>query len=290
MLKFGLTTLKAMPRLFAYRNDVDIFTEDRIADKEFYKTLFKNLFGDDLKIHDITPLGCKSNVLSAYDSQNPSDKRRKYYIVDGDLDLIIGTNRKNEKNLIILDSYCIENYLIEENACVDLIYFSNGTEPKESIKLKLKFENWLSYNAKCLVELFINFGILRKYGGGPVLKTAHDFLTVNGKQTILDKTKIENYSQTIKADIINLLTTKGYPDPNDTYLSDYNALTRQWGTGKSSLLQIVSAKNYILPLLQFRINHCVNKGKTIIPKESIKLYLAEHCELDRLKFLKTRIK
>ncbi|MEQ9413306.1 MAG: DUF4435 domain-containing protein, partial [Cyclobacteriaceae bacterium] len=105
----------ALPRFFAYRNDVDIFTEDRVADKEFYKSIFKRLFQGKIKINDVTPLGCKANVLDAYDTQNPKPKRKQYYIVDGDLDLINGTNRKEEKNLIVLDSYCIENYLINED-------------------------------------------------------------------------------------------------------------------------------------------------------------------------------
>lgn len=289
MLKFKLNALKAMPRLFSYRNDVDIFTEDRVADKEFYKTLFKNLLGDVI-INDVTPLGCKANVLKAYDTQIKTDKRRKYYIVDGDLDLIIGTNRKAENNLIILDSYCIENYLIDEKGTIEFIYFSNGTESKDNLKVKLKFDNWLTYNARCLVDLFVNFGILKKYGGGPTLMTAHDFLKQNGKQTILDQAKIQAYSLTVKTDIISILTTQGFPNPLETYTNEYNELIKQWGTDNNSLLKIVSAKNYMLPLLQFRMSHCINKGKTITPKESIKLFLAGHSSLERLQYLKDRIK
>jgi len=289
MLKYGLNALKAMPRLFSYRNDVDIFTEDRIADKEFYKTLFKNLLGD-ITINDVTPMGCKSNVLKAYDTQNPTDKRRKYFIVDGDLDLLIGTNRKAENNLIILDSYCIENYLIDEKGAIDFIYFSNGTESKENIKVKLNFDRWLSYNARCLVDLFINFGILKKYGGGPILMSAHDFLSQNGKQTILDQAKTQAYSLSVKSEILALLNSLGFQNPVDTYSTEYDQLTKQWGTANISLLTIVSAKSYLLPLLQFRMNHCINKGKSIIPKESIKLFLAEHSRLNRLEFLKDKIK
>lgn len=138
VLKYSVKALKAIPRFFAYRNAVDIYTEDRVADKEFYKSLFKRLLGD-TGINDVTPLGCKANVLSAYDTQDKTDGRRKYYIVDGDLDLIIGTNRKEEGNLIVLDSYCIENYIIDEAAAIELLYYSSGTEDRDKIRTRLNF-------------------------------------------------------------------------------------------------------------------------------------------------------
>ena len=122
MMKYGFNSLKSLSKFFSYRNDIDIYTEDKEADKEFYKTLFKNLFGDELIINDITPLGCKVNVLNAFDNQNKTDGRKKYFIVDGDLELINDNNRKNEKNLIVLDSYCIENYLINEQGIIDFLY------------------------------------------------------------------------------------------------------------------------------------------------------------------------
>ncbi|WP_237390922.1 hypothetical protein, partial [Chryseobacterium sp. KMC2] len=66
MLKFGIDSLKSISKFFSYRNDIDIYTEDKEADKEFYKALFKNLLGDNIIINDVTPLGCKTNVLNAY--------------------------------------------------------------------------------------------------------------------------------------------------------------------------------------------------------------------------------
>jgi len=290
MLKYSLKALQAMPKLFSYRNDFDIFTEDKTSDKEFYKTLFLNLLGEKTKINDITPLGCKANVLKAYDNQDARDKRKKFFIVDGDLDLIIGTNRKDENNLIVLDSYCIENYLIDEKGIIDFLYFSNGVLPKEQLKVKLNFEKWLNYNAKYLIELFINFAILKKYGGGPKIKSATEFLKIEGKQTILDQIKIENYSNEIKIDIINLLDSQGYQESSKLYITEFKELNKNWNLENQTLLKIVSAKNYLLPLLQFRMNHCISKGKALFPKETIKLFLANNSSLDRLQFLKNRIK
>jgi len=280
----------ALPRFFAYRNEFDIFTEDKVADKEFYKSLFKRVFQNKVKINDVTPLGCKTNVLRAYDNQPQKVKRKRFYIVDGDLDLINGTNRKNEKNLIVLDSYCIENYIISETGVVELIYLSCGTISKEDIKLKLNYERWLGYNTNCLVELFLHFAILKKYGGGPKIKNANEFLTTNQKQRIINQEAIDCYCQTIKADILQLLSESGHLEPEKIYQSEISEYRKFFPKDKDCLLRIVSAKNYLLPILQFRINHCVGKGKSLVKNESLKLFLANNSDLNRLSFLTERIK
>lgn len=289
MLEFGFKAIKALPIFFSYRNDIDIYTEDKVADKEFYRTLFKRVFGNEIKINDVTPLGCKTNVLNAFDNQNKTDRRRKLFIVDGDLELIIDSNRKSIGNLIVLDSYCIENYIIDETGGIELIYFSNGSETRDNLKNKLNFSKWLEYNAPCLIDLFINFAILRKYGGGPIIKSAHDFLTQNGKQTILDKDAISQYSRDIKSQIIQIIVDNGDEFPDVKYYTEYTYLASKWKSENITLLRIVSAKNYLLPLLQFRINYCIDKGKCLVPKNSIKLFLADKCDISRLNFIREKV-
>lgn len=290
MVKFSFKSLKSVPKFFAYRNDIDIFTEDKTADKEFYRTLFQRLIGEKVKINDITPLGCKANVISAYENQSANSQRKKYFIVDGDLDLIIGTNRKDENNLIVLDSYCIENYLIDELGAIELIYYSKGTEDRNNISKALNFEKWLEYNRKELIELFIHFAILRMYDGGPKLKNAGEFLKQEKKQTMLDCTQILNYTNQIKQEIINKLTELGFEKPQEEYDKSLTKLTEKWDTSNKTLLTIVSGKDYLIPLLQHRINFCINKGKSLFPKQSLKLFLASNSDLSRLNFLKERIK
>ncbi len=74
------------------------------------------------------------------------------------------------------------------------------------------------------------------------------------------------------------------------YEKEYEDLSKTWKAENLTLLKIVSAKNYLLPLLQFRMNHCINKGKALFPKETIKLFLASNSKLERLEFLKNKIK
>ncbi len=287
---FNFNSLKALPKFFAFRNEIDIYTEDKISDKEFYKVLLGRLVSNKVKINDITPLGSKSNVLRAFDEQDINSKRKKIFIIDGDLDLIINTNRKSEKNLVVLDSYCIENYLIDEDAATELIYFSNGKTDKKTISKKLNFDKWLNYNKEVLIKLFINFGILRMFGGGPRIKSASMFLIEVKKQTILNKEEIVKYSLEVKNEIIELLKEKGYENPEEEYDKQFQKLIKLWPIENNTLLRIVSGKDYLIHLLQHRIKYCIGKGKSLFPKQSLKLYLASNCDLSRLEFLKNKLK
>lgn len=287
MLKYNIKALQAIPKLFAYRNDVDIFTEDKVADKEFYRTLFKNLLGNKIKINDVTPLGCKENVITAHGNQENTGRKR-FYIIDGDLDLIDGEVLKSRDNLIVLDSYCIENYLIDEGGAVEFIYYSLACETKDVVRRKLNFEKWLSYNSESLVHLFINFRILKNIGGGPELRHACEFIQSKDGQAMLDREKVWKYFEATRAHIIERMGELGELNPQKSYDVEFARLISRWPPDENSLLRIVSAKNYLLPLLQFRINHCAKK-KALLPTSSIKLFLADRCGLERLSFLRDKI-
>lgn len=289
MIGFNYRSLKAIPRFFAYRNEIDIFTEDKKNDKEFYKALFSRLCNNKISINDITQLGCKANVLKAYDEQDKSSTRKKLFIVDGDLDLIIGTNRKSENNLVVLDSYCIENYIIDEKSALEILYYSVGTTDKITLSKKLNFDKWLNYNNETLIHLFLNFSILKMFGGGPILKSASQFLKLEKKQTVLDNDAVKAYSNEIKNQIISLLQSKNEIDPEFTYQNELRKLEIKWKNDKVTFLKIISGKDYLIHLFQLRINYTIGKGKSMFPKQSFKLFLANHCDLERLTFLKKKI-
>lgn len=289
MRKFSFESLKAIPRFFAYRNEIDVYTEDKHSDKEFYRALFERLTEGKVKINDITPLGCKASVLKAYDEQDEKSQRKKLFIVDGDLDLIIGTNRKPEKNLVVLDSYCIENYIIDEVAGIEIIYYSDGISDKSNISKRLNFNKWIGYNKVDLINLFLNLAILRMYGGGPKIKSASQFLKSDKKQVILDKLAIQQYSKEVKNQIIDLLQNEGYPSPEELYESEFKKLIAMWGYSNKTLLRVASGKDYLVHLFQHRINFNIGKSKMMFPKQSFKLFLANHCELERLEYLKRKL-
>lgn len=289
MIEFSLKSLQALPRFFRYRNDIDIFTEDKVADKEFYRNLFGRLLDGKIKVNDITPLGSKDNVVAAYKNEGKASSRRKYYIVDGDLDLVYSEDGTGENNLIVLDRYCIENYLIDEEGAVQLIYLHIATESKEEVKRRVDFQSWLNTNSECLINLFFHFAILKKYSGGPEIKNCHDFLLSKGKTAVLDSKKAVAYTSLMKIQIIKKLDELDFKVPEEVLSKELEFLSGKWGYSTDTLLKIVSGKNYLLPLLQFRINSTINIKNGLFRKESLKLFLATHSDLTSLEFLRKRI-
>src|SRR5690606_1160983 len=128
---------------------------------------------------------------------------------------------------------------------------------------------WLEYNRKELIELFIHFAILRMYDGGPKLKNAGEFLKQEKNQTMLDCTQIVNYTTQIKHEIISKLIELGFDNPQEEYDKSLIKLTEKWDTSNKTLLTIVSGKDYLVPLLQHRVNFCINKGKSMFRKQSL---------------------
>lgn len=283
LLKFALHLKKISSVFFKYRNDITIYTEDTITDKEFYITLLKRLMNDDVIINDIIQLGCKNTVINSCNSDNI--RTGKIYIVDGDLDLIVGETPSRISNLFILDSYCIENYLIDEASSVRLLYYNDvGNEDK--IRRILSFDNWLSYNVQILIDLFLHLALSKKLDLGPELKNAHSFLKSYNNQTILDSVKVQIRIDELKNDIISKYNSDGVSSPENEYEKNINELKNKWHYNTVNYLKIVSGKDYLLPLLQFRLQHVIAKSKSLFPIKSIKIFLAGHCDLDRLNSLR----
>ncbi|MEQ9413316.1 MAG: hypothetical protein RIF39_05770 [Cyclobacteriaceae bacterium] len=107
---------------------------------------------------------------------------------------------------------------------------------------------------------------------------------------MIDQSAIEAYTLKVKLDIIQLLKASGHADPNKVFEQELKQYNKNWKSNTTNLLKIVSAKNYLLPILQHRVNHCIGKGKMLIKNESIKLFLANNSELKRLQFLTDKIK
>lgn len=288
MFGYSVKSLGSINRFFKYRNDIDIFTEDNLEDKEFYRVLFQRLLSNSIKINDITPLGCKTNVLEKYDLLKNDNSRRRLFIVDGDLELINNANRSDNNSLFVLKSYCIENYLIEESASAELVYLNNQVEIC-IIKERLAFNAWLEEIQFPLINLFINFAILRKIGGGPKLLNAHSFLISSGNVAKLDIAEINKYADTVMSEIILKLEEQNHVNPQQYYNDEKQTLFTKWGNNTSTLLTIVSGKNYLLPALNFHLKSCIDGGSQLFKTKSLKMALAKFCNIERLNDLKYHI-
>lgn len=260
-----------------YRNSVDIYTEDNYKDKEFYSLLFKRLLeGTNIIINDIYPLGSSKEVIQK--CKNDQDiSRRKLYIVDGDI-FLQNLPKESIPNLFILDSYCIENYVIDEDSVCNTAYSLDGRKSLQEIYSKINYSDTMLLIAKPLIQLFFHYSIHYECLENFRLLHVDSYMTNN----TLDITKINKKNDEIKSCLIsNGISEEKYQLMLQNRISKfpYNI---------DSLLTIVSGKDFIIPFLSHHFNKQLNCSISI-PKESWKFNLVKHCKLNRLSKLKQAI-
>lgn len=168
----GLTSI-----FFQYRNDIDIYTEDKISDKEFYRTLFNRLLkGTNVIINDVTPLGCRKNVLDKRDTDfNNKVKRKRLYIIDSDIFLVYGNDEVNFDDVHALGYYCIENVILDTNGIIEILHSEVASKTRSELTTELDFDNWLSGLSPLLSDMFLHYALHESVFGYFELKDASHF-------------------------------------------------------------------------------------------------------------------
>ena len=136
-------------------NNVNFYVEDQ-DQENLYEIIFQKLFPE-MKIYRIFPLGGKNNVLNhAADPVNQTYSSKNVYIVDKDFDDLLGKTVQDEK-IFYLEKYCIENYLVDEDALIAIVIETYPKKKIPEIRMGLKFDDLLPATIQSLQRLFYLF-------------------------------------------------------------------------------------------------------------------------------------
>lgn len=281
MIRYKSFVVPTISLFFKSKNDVDIFIEDS-NDEEFYKVLLSRLTAGK-KINKIISCKCKTELIKACEADQSDRKRKRIYLVDADLDLILGTNRIDLKYFFVLDRYCIENYLLDEEGILEMLH-TNIVLDKSAIKKQLTFTNYLKSISHSLIEMFLHYAIthLHKMGTKTVSNSVGTFCKQVKSITVLDASKVELKIQELRDEIIIKIG-------EDAYNEIIYQLRQTWPSNYQTLISIVSAKDYILPLLVFRFKKLKGKESFNLKWEPLRLSMAKVVDLSSLEKLKQAI-
>lgn len=279
MLRYTDESKRLVSTFLTYRNDVDIYTEDETKDREFYKALFSRLLSPEIKVNDVTPLGCRKKVIEQCKNE-PNGERKKVFIIDGDIGIVNGENLEVE-NLFVLDRYCIENFLIDPDSVCSFIYLNCGTKSKEDIKNEIIFEEWLGQYSEGLMTLFIHFAIINSMGGKFTLFNANKYHLKNNGNFIFDINLINQDIEALRSQIIDEIGAGAYE-------LKLNELLEKWSISTDNLLKIVSGKDYLIPILLIKTQE-FKKSKSLPSLEEVKINLVQHFDVTKLDRLKQYI-
>lgn len=284
MLGFNNNILPNLGVFFRYKNTVDVFVEDN-NDDEFYKVIVNRVFEKTgHKINKLISLNGKGNVLAACKVDQEKRDVKRVYIVDGDLDILNETNETNLKHLFVLNKYCIENFLIQEDPLIDIIH-DNILLDKGKIKKILSFDNWLQGISNDLIELFIHYALCKRFV--PTVSTISlgigNICCQKQKVTVLDSPKCSERIENLKIQLLKNIS-------EEEYNSHVYELRQKWPASVENVLTLVSAKDYLLPLTEFRIQKFKSIKNFSLRRESLRIRLAKLIDISELEQIKTKIK
>lgn len=149
--------------LYQGQNEINLIVED-VGMQHIYETIFKRLLKDKYNIRTIFPVGGKPKVKDCFfEFGEETDGIKNIYIVDGDFDRYIYPDKMiQSKCFIYLKAYNIENYLIDENACIP---FVKGRLKllDQAVKEKLNFQYWKKRIVSEAAKLFLCYCFIKKY-------------------------------------------------------------------------------------------------------------------------------
>jgi len=262
---------KAIPLFFRKWNDIDIYIEDKEAStQKLYVEIIQRLTDGKYKVARIFPLGNRQKVLEASaKASTHQTKRPEIYIIDGDLDLILGKTPAKIKNLYVHNFYCIENVLFDEGAAIEIMYEEDATKSKDDLVKQLDFNVKIRMAVEYLIELFVVFGLMREYF--PERKSVSlglsEFIS-GGKNPYLDDNLINAYIESIHIDLCENFGRKAI-------VEDKIKMYEHIGDDNSAV-RCVSGKDFLFPLLARHMRNIVSIKAT---RESLKIRMAKYCNL-----------
>jgi len=122
------------------------------------------MLGEQYNISTIFAVGGKPAVIERYmEFKGETDSIKNFYIVDGDFDRYIHKDDMiNDPCFIYLKTYNIENYFIDENACLE---YSKGHLKclDEDTKSKVDFNSWKTRIISESAKLFLCYCYVQKF-------------------------------------------------------------------------------------------------------------------------------
>lgn len=152
---------KALALLKRQYNDVDIFVEDT-ANHNMWLLIIRSMLPREIKIESVNMLGGRSSVEKACSLDQSNTGRKKLYIIDGDLDFLLGKRAKRLRYLYRIKANNIENLLMNEKSLVAIAMEYKPKKKEGEISSELNLSQSLAQLDRCLRPVFVAYAVAQK--------------------------------------------------------------------------------------------------------------------------------
>ena len=261
-VRYPASAARALGLLKSHNNDIEFYVEDTSTPNLWLKLLRKYV-PNNIRLNDVNVLGSREAVVQACKRDQEIDGRRKLYIIDGDMDLLTGKQKPRIKHLYRLRRYCVENYLLDEEALVSALTTINSRIAENKARQQIDLSGWLQRNRDCLERLFVCYAVT--YEMNKAIKTVgfSIYCLFKGKRNFdLCEKKVSIRILKLYGQLLHDFSTQ------DTR-REYERI--RINAKKSDVTQYASGKDYIFPAIYQRIK---SRNKTNITIDSFKTLVA----------------
>lgn len=253
-------------------NDFDIYIEDTAAGyPKIIAAMFSRAMSSTILLDKVFPLGQRSDVIKAAQVRlNSGTKRPAVYIVDGDLYLLAGEREFLPPNVVVLPRYCIENFMLDEMAIVDVLDEEHCTLHADDLKQEFDYAGWIERSTTALKSLFRVFATAHYLRSG-VQTIARGYGSIcSGASGEVDPQKCTDISKEIMAELTL------YHGVHDVQRA-LEYIDSKINERECFITKYVSAKDFTLPLI-------ILKMKSVLPLKmqhiSLKMRIARKCNVE----------
>lgn len=271
-------SLESMGVLYRSLQDIEVYVEDKDSEA-FYRELLTRMLDDGLRIKKVFPLHGRQQVIDFCERFNHATPA--LFLIDGDLDIMLGLKQEGLRNLFQLQAYCIENYLFCMEGARELIVENSGVISRDEALTLEEWRDLIEPVSEVLRDLFVTFAVARCLS--PEVKTvSHGHSVVLTQKTRargpeFDIQKIKTLDAFVKAEALKVVSEIEW---------DRCKAEVQEQAKKLPVLDLVSGKDFLLPMLAHFIR---SKSGGVTSNKSLMFRLARHCSLERLEDLRLAI-
>jgi hypothetical protein len=272
MIGYSSAAKRALAHFFRPFNDLDVFVEDT-SRRNLYETLINRILEGKAKVSRVFQIGGRNQVLDACkQDQNNNDRRCRIYLIDGDLDLLLGREAPNLSFLYRLSVYSSENLVLCMNAVHQVAYECLANQSMPLVQERVGYDTFINSIEKDLLDLFTVYAAAHYLDKEIKTVKFHVFHMCDtaGGPPRLNKDKLAQRIANMQVCLKSKFTTKQLDQK-------INEIRDRITEKKLTAVQVVSGKSYIAPLLWAHLKGAVRyKGS----QDTLLVQLATHCRLD----------
>jgi hypothetical protein len=270
--------LAARDIFFTQFNEVNFYVEDN-EQENLYLEILGRLFPR-LRITQIFGLGGKANLLKhARDPVNAANAGKSVYILDKDFDDLLGHVVIDQPNVFYLDRYSIENYLVEEQALVQIALESNPRSRREDLRRDLAFKDFYAACLSSLKVLCAHFFAVQRFALGiPNAAQKMEAFSKAGKPWEVDPLAVAKYTRMVTDATIQ---AKIFSDAQAVAAFLETAIPRK-GPRDANV-----CGKFLLTMAYHYLRHKASIGNVTL--DSLRYRLSRNNSFKKLRFLRLRI-